>query len=98
MNGDRYGDQQILRPETAAAMQKMQTSTDGSPLGFGLSWEIGKNNFVNFISHGGGGATIEDMMRFYPDRHLGVVVMSSFNGSQASKNADYLVIAWMNEK
>jgi CubicO group peptidase (beta-lactamase class C family) len=44
-NGGRYGDVQILKPETVAAMQEMQTTTDGSPLGFGLSWFIGKDNF-----------------------------------------------------
>ncbi len=97
MNSGRYGDNQILQSKTVAAMQKMQKSTDGSPLGFGLSWEVGKNNFGNYIAHGGGGATIEDVMRFYPARHLGVVVMSSFNGSQASKIADYLASAWVNE-
>jgi CubicO group peptidase (beta-lactamase class C family) len=98
MNGGRYGDIQILKPETVAAMQEMQTSTDGSPLGFGLSWFIGEDEFGDVTYHSGGGATIETTMRFYPDLDLGVVVMGSVNGYQAERIADGLVSAWMHEK
>ena len=59
LNGGRYGDDQILKPETVAAMQEMQTSTDGSPLGFGLSWWIGKDDFGEFYYHNGGGARLK---------------------------------------
>jgi CubicO group peptidase (beta-lactamase class C family) len=98
LNGGRYGEVQILKPETVAAMQEMQTSTDGSPLGFGLSWMIGEDEFGKVIYHSGGGATIETTMRFYPDLDLGVVVMGSVNGYQAEKIADGLVSAWEHEK
>jgi CubicO group peptidase (beta-lactamase class C family) len=94
----RYGDQQILKPESVAAMQEMQKSTDGSPLGFGLSWFIGKDDFGEFFQHTGGGATIETTMRSYPDLDLGVVVMGSVNGNGADRIADGLVSAWMHEK
>ena len=94
----RYGDQQILKPELVAAMQEMQKSTDGSPLGFGLSWFIGKDDFGEFFQHTGGGATIETTMRSYPDLDLGVVVMGSVNGNGADRIADGLVSAWMHEK
>jgi len=98
LSGGRYGDTQILKPETVAAMQEMQTSTDGSPLGFGLSWFIGKDDFGEFYQHTGGGATIETTMRFYPDLDLGVVVMGDVNGYGSEKIADGLASAWMNEK
>lgn len=98
MNNGRYGEIQILQPETVAAMQEMQTSTDGSPLGFGLSWWIGEDGYGKFYYHGGGGHTIETTMRFYPDLDLGVVVMGSVNGCQAEKIAEGLVSAWMHEK
>lgn len=98
MNGGRYGDNQILKPETVAAMQEMQPANDGTPLGFGLSWWIEKDEFGDVYYHGGGGATIETTMRFYPDLDLGVVVMSSVNGSQADRIAAGLVSAWMHEK
>jgi CubicO group peptidase (beta-lactamase class C family) len=98
MNGGRYGEAQILKPETVAAMQEMGSAADGSPLGFGLSWMIGEDEYGEFYEHGGGGATIECTMRFYPDLDLGLVVMSSVNGSQADRIAAGLVSAWMRER
>ena len=98
LNGGRYGDIQILKPETVAAMQEMQTSTDGSPLGFGLSWFIGEDEFGRVYYHAGGGATIETTMLSYPDLDLGVVVMCNVNGCQADRIAHGLVSAWMHEK
>jgi len=80
LNGGRYGAVQILKPETVAAMQEMQTSTDGSPLGFGLSWLIGKDEFGDYYYHVGDGAGSEATMRFYPDLDLGVVVMANVRG------------------
>jgi CubicO group peptidase (beta-lactamase class C family) len=98
LNGGRYRDSQILQPETVAAMQEMQTSNDGSPLGFGLSWFVGEGEPGDVFYHGGGGATIETTMRYYPDLDLGVVVMGSVNGYGAERIADALVSAWMHEK
>ena len=98
LNGGRYGDNQILKLETVAAMQEMQSANDGSPLGFGLSWWIGRGEFGDVYYHGGGGATIETTMRFYPGLDLGVVVMGSVNGYQAERIAEGLVSAWMHEK
>lgn len=98
MDGGRYGNQQILKPETVAAMQKMQLASDGTALGFGLSWMIEEDEFGDVYYHDGGGATIETTMRFYPDLDLGVVVMGSVNGYQAIRIAEGLVSAWMHEK
>jgi CubicO group peptidase (beta-lactamase class C family) len=98
LKGGRYGDVQILKPETVAEMQAMQTSTDGSPLGFGLSWFIGEDDFGEYFQHTGGGATIEATMRYYPDLDLGVVVMGSVNGYGSERIAAGLVSAWMQEK
>ena len=98
LNGGRYGDTQILKPETVAAMQQMQTSTDGSPLGFGLSWLIGKDEFGSYYYHVGDGAGSEATMRFYPDLNLGVVVMANVRGYQRDKIVAGLVNAWMHQK
>jgi D-alanyl-D-alanine carboxypeptidase len=98
MNDGRFRGIQILQPESVAAMHKMQTSNGGTPLGFGLSWWIGKDDFGEFYYHGGGGPTIETMMRFYPDLELGVVVMGSVNSYQADRITDSLVSVWMREK
>jgi CubicO group peptidase (beta-lactamase class C family) len=98
LNNGRYGDNQILKPETVAAMQEMQSANDGAPLDFGLSWWIGEDEFGDVYYHSGGGPTIESTMRFYPALDLGVVVMSSVNGSQAERIAEGLVSAWEHEK
>jgi CubicO group peptidase (beta-lactamase class C family) len=98
LNGGRYGDIQILKPETVAAMQEMQISTDGSPLGFGLSWWIGEDDFGEFYYHGGTAAVAENVMRFYPELDLGVVVMANVSGYHPGWIAEDLVSAWMHEK
>ena len=98
LNGGRYGDIQILKPETVAVMQEMQSSTDGSPLGFGLSWWIGKDSFGDFYYHVGNGAGSESTMRIYPDLDLGVAVMSNVRDFQRDRIITGLVSAWMNEK
>jgi CubicO group peptidase (beta-lactamase class C family) len=97
LNDGRYGESQILRPETVAAMEEMQSANDGSPLGFGLSWFVGEGEFGDVIFHDGGGATIETSMRYYPDLDLGVVVMGSVNGFGAERIADAVASAWMHE-
>ena len=98
MNKGRYGDSQILKPETVAAMQEMQTSIDGSPLGFGLSWWIKEDEFGEFIGHNGSTAVAENVMHFYPDLDLGVVVMANIPGYHPGWIAEDLVSAWMNER
>jgi CubicO group peptidase (beta-lactamase class C family) len=97
LNDGRYGESQILRPETVAAMEEMQSANDGSPLGFGLSWFVGEGEFGDVIFHDGGGATIETSMRYYPDLDLGVVVMGSVNGFGAERIADAVASAWTHE-
>ena len=98
LNGGRYGENQILQPETVAAMQAMQTSTDGSDLGFGLSWWIGEDEFGEFIYHGGFTEGSEALMRYYPDLDLGVVIMANVPGYQPAWIAEALVSAWQQEK
>jgi CubicO group peptidase (beta-lactamase class C family) len=97
LNNGRYGDVQILKPETVAAMEKMQKSTDGSPLGLGLSWWIDKDDFGTYYYHNGGGVGIDTKMRYYPDLDVGVVVMGSVEGYQSANIAEGLVSAWMHK-
>jgi CubicO group peptidase (beta-lactamase class C family) len=98
LNDGRYGESQILQPDTVAAMEQMQSANDGTPLGFGLSWILGESEFGDVVYHSGGGPTIETTMRYYPDLELGVVIMGSVNGYGAERIADALVNAWMHEK
>jgi CubicO group peptidase (beta-lactamase class C family) len=97
LNGGRYGDSQILKAETVASMQENQLSTDGSPLGFGLAWWVGKDKIGNYVYHTGNGAGSEGNMRIYPGLGIGVVVMSNVTGYQRDRIDAGLVNAWMNE-
>ncbi len=94
MNGGRYGDIQVLKPETVAAMQKIQTSIDGSPLGFGLGWWFGKDDFGKYSYYDGSAEGFENTLRIYPDLELGVVVMGNISGYQKDRIAEGLVSAW----
>lgn len=98
LNSGRYGDTQILKKDTVASMQENQISTEGSPLGFGLAWWVGKDNFGDYVYHTGNGAGSEGNMRIYPDLGIGVVVMSNVTGYQRDRIVAGLVSAWMNEK
>jgi CubicO group peptidase (beta-lactamase class C family) len=98
LSGGRYGGYQILHPETVAAMQAMQMPTDDSPLGFGLSRWIGKDDFGDYVYHTGDGAGSEGTMRIYPDLGLGVVVMSNVRGYPQDRFVEGLVSAWLHEK
>jgi CubicO group peptidase (beta-lactamase class C family) len=98
LDDGRYGDIQILKPETVAAMEEMQPANDGSPLGLGLSWWIGEDATGRYLFHDGGGPTIETTMRYYPDLDLGVIVMGSVNGYRAGRIADALVSAVLHER
>ena len=98
LNGGRYGENQILQPETVTVMQEEQSSTDGTPLGFGLSWLIGKDDFGDYFYHVGDGAGSEGTMRIYPGLDLGVVVMSNVRGYQRDRIVAGLVSAWMHQK
>jgi CubicO group peptidase (beta-lactamase class C family) len=71
------GAQQILAPATLASMRQAQRSTTGRTLNWSLGWVLRQEKGEEVIEHGGGGPGIDDLMRIYPRRRLGVVVMGS---------------------
>lgn len=98
LHGGQYGTAQILQPETVAAMQEMQVSSTGTPLGLGLSWWINQDDFGQYYYHHGSGSGFENTMRIYPDLGLGVVVTANMAGYQRDRIAEGLVSAWTHEK
>ena len=98
LNGGRYGEVQIIQPETVAAMQENQLASDGSPLGFGLSWWVKSDDFGDFYWHLGIGAGSEGMLGIYPELDLGVVIMSNVRGYERDKIVDGLVSVARKEK
>ena len=57
----------------------MQRSADGQPFDRGLGWALQQEKGEEILEHAGGGPGIEALMRLYPKRRLGVVVMGNIN-------------------
>jgi CubicO group peptidase (beta-lactamase class C family) len=70
---------QVLSPRTAQSMRQLQRSKDGRPLRWGLGWALRTENGEAVAEHAGGGPGIDCLMRIYPDRRLGIVVMGNVN-------------------
>ena len=68
-----------LSPSTLQAMRRMQRSPDGRPLDRGLGWALRQEQGEEILEHAGGGPGIETLMRLYPQRSLGLVVMGNIN-------------------
>jgi len=79
------GAPRVLAPGTLASMRKVQRSTSGRVLPWGLGWMLGREQGEEVIEHGGGGAGIECLMRIYPRRQLGVVVMGNVENYGAAR-------------
>jgi len=77
MDADAARDRWGLSPSTLKAMQQMQRSVDGRPFDRGLGWVLRQEKEDQILEHAGGGPGIETLMRLYPQRKLGVVVMGN---------------------
>ncbi|HET6487536.1 MAG TPA: serine hydrolase domain-containing protein, partial [Spirochaetia bacterium] len=79
------GSEQVLSKATAASMRKVQRSSTGRALPWALGWMLRPEKGEEVVEQGGGGPGIDDLMRVYPRRHLGVVVMGNANNYGASR-------------
>ena len=70
---------QVLSSKTLSSMRQVQRSRNGQPLGWGLGWVVRSEKGETVAEHGGGGPGIDCLMRLYPDRRLGIVVMGNVN-------------------
>jgi CubicO group peptidase (beta-lactamase class C family) len=68
-----------LSASTLQAMKRIQRSPDGRPFDRGLGWVLRLEKGEKTLEHGGGGPGIDTLMRLYPKRRLGVVVMGNMN-------------------
>ena len=80
LNGGESEGVRILSPESVALMQKMGLSSKGTPLGFGLGWEVIDDVEHPYVEHAGGGYGIQDLMRIYPNEGFAIVIMSNLQG------------------
>ncbi len=70
---------QVLSSKTLSSMRQVQRARDGRPLGWALGWVVRKEKGETVAEHAGGGPGIDCLMRIYPDRRLGIVVMGNVN-------------------
>jgi CubicO group peptidase (beta-lactamase class C family) len=85
MGSPAAGGEQVLTPATLASMRKVQRSTTGQPLAWSLGWVLRPEKGEEVVEHAGGGPGIESLMRLYPGRRLGVVVMGNVNNYGAAR-------------
>jgi CubicO group peptidase (beta-lactamase class C family) len=63
---------QVFRPESVAAL------TDTTPIDDrGLGWLVGEKNGLSFLEHAGGGPGFATVIRLYPERGLGIVILAN---------------------
>lgn len=87
-NGGEIDDVRILSAESAAAMQEMQFSNSGDPLGWGLGWSMNDSGEHPFVEHDGGGPGMSTKMRIYPDSGVSILMMSNAQGWNMAEVAD----------
>lgn len=76
LNDGHVGGQKVLNPESAAAMRRLDQA--GKPFEHGLGWfRRPTSDRGDWVEHFGAGAGFWNVMRLYPDRGIGVVVMTN---------------------
>jgi len=80
LNSGEFEGVRILSPESVNLMQEMQLSTKGTPLGFGLGWEVFDKAEHPHTQHPGGGVGIQTLMRLYPNEGFAIAIMSNLQG------------------
>jgi len=85
IDGDAARAQWGLSRATLDTMQRMQRSKDGRPLGRGIGWVLRQEKGETILEHAAGGPGIDTLMRIYPKRRLGVVVMGNINEYGAAR-------------
>ena len=80
LNGGKFEGVRILSPESVSLMQEMGLSSKGTPLGFGLGWEVFDDAEHPYVQHPGGGYGSQALMRVYPNEEFAIVTMSNLQG------------------
>jgi CubicO group peptidase (beta-lactamase class C family) len=92
-NGN-YGDQQILRPETAELMHSTAFQFDKRLPGVDLGFAEKQINGLTLITHGGSDPMFNTGLYLVPAKHVGIFV--SYNGGEGGDSASDLIQAFFN--
>jgi CubicO group peptidase (beta-lactamase class C family) len=92
-NGN-YGDQQILRPETAELMHSTAFQFDKRLPGVDLGFAEKQINGLTLITHGGSDPMFNTGLYLVPAKHVGIFV--SYSGGEGGDSASDLIQAFFN--
>ncbi|MFI5046476.1 MAG: serine hydrolase domain-containing protein [Acidimicrobiia bacterium] len=95
-NGGQLDGARILSED---AVREMHTiSISGRPFDHGLGWfrkPADRARRPAFVEHYGGGGGYHNLMRFYPERHVGVVVMGNSTSYDVDTLVDTIATRWI---
>ena len=96
LNGGQANGTRLLSPESVAMMQRI--TPRGGKRDFGLGWFRSREAAQRrpaFVEHLGGGAGFWNVMRLYPDKSLGLVVMGNTTSYDHESVCDAIVsVPW----
>lgn len=92
LQNGKYGDQQILRTETAELMHSTAYQFDKRMPGVDLGFSEKRINGLRLITHGGSDPMFNTEFYLVPAKHVGIFV--SYNGGQGGDSAAGLVHAF----
>ncbi|MBN1453594.1 MAG: beta-lactamase family protein [Anaerolineales bacterium] len=78
----------ILCAESALQMREMAATGQAgfdAKIGMGLGWKIGESNGAQFFNHEGGGAGFATETRIYPDKRLGIMLLTNGYGTRVHR-------------
>lgn len=87
----KFGDFELLKPETLRAMTTPVKDANGKPLGFGLGFHVQELDGHKKIGHGGAVYGFSTQVEVLPEKKLGVAAVSALDGSNGvvGRLADY---------
>ncbi|KAA1176946.1 beta-lactamase family protein [Paenibacillus sp. B2(2019)] len=94
LQNGKYGDQQILRPETAELMHSTAFQFDKRLPGVDLGFAEKQINGLTLITHGGSDPMFNTGLYLVPAKHVGIFV--SYNGGEGGDSAEDLIQAFFN--
>ena len=95
-NGGALDGVRVISESATSAMQEI--SLEGRPFDHGLGWfrpPADRGRHPGFVEHYGGGGGYRDLMRLYPDRRVGVVVMGNSTSYDVDAVADAIAEPWL---
>jgi len=94
LQNGKYGDQQILRPETAELMHSTAFQFDKRLPGVDLGFAEKQINGLTLITHGGSDPMFNTGLYLVPAKHVGIFV--SYSGGEGGDSAEDLIQAFFN--